>query len=154
MGWQPLKTGNGGETLLGVGLGSRSVAAGEVYEVQFRLRFAGDTPPGDVAIQAGGFEREPSPDETVDSESPEYRTEISSTTDTGTDGNTPKPNGGSMPAEGNRGGTTSGGTGTGGTLAETGTDAATAWALDGGGTVLALGAALVVGTGRHRRKTA
>ncbi|WP_157880527.1 hypothetical protein, partial [Streptomyces katrae] len=29
--WQPVKTWNDGETLLGIGLGSRPVAAGEVY---------------------------------------------------------------------------------------------------------------------------
>ncbi|MEU9033432.1 hypothetical protein AB0D45_00720 [Streptomyces sp. NPDC048352] len=149
--WQPLKTGDGGETLLGIGFGSRPVAAGEVYEVQFRLRFAADTPSGEIVFQMGGSEPEGSPDETIESESPEYRTKISSKTGTGTgtgtEGNTPKPNGGSTPADG------SNGTGTGGELAETGADAATAWALGGGGAVLALGAALVAGTGRHRRRT-
>ncbi|MFD9572707.1 LPXTG cell wall anchor domain-containing protein [Streptomyces sp. NPDC059982] len=42
-------------------------------------------------------------------------------------------------------------TNAGGQLAETGTDAATSWALGAGGVALAMGAALVAGTGRRRR---
>ncbi|MFB8297681.1 hypothetical protein ACFC66_31725 [Streptomyces bacillaris] len=41
-----------------------------------------------------------------------------------------------------------------GTLAQTGSDAATRWTLGTGGAALALGAALVAGTGRHRRRQA
>ncbi|MFD5420051.1 hypothetical protein ACFWJT_18735 [Streptomyces sp. NPDC127069] len=78
-----MKTWNDEETLLGIGLGSRPMTAGEVYGAQFRFRFAAGTPPGDVTLQRGGFEREPAADETIDSESPEYRTKAGSTTDTG-----------------------------------------------------------------------
>ncbi|WP_411101490.1 hypothetical protein [Streptomyces sp. cmx-4-9] len=41
---------------------------------------------------------------------------------------------------------------TGGGLAATGGDPATSWALGGSGTALVLGAALIAGTGRHRRR--
>ncbi|MGW7029709.1 hypothetical protein ACWGFX_21375 [Streptomyces xanthophaeus] len=54
-------------------------------------------------------------------------------------------------------GTTGTGTGTtaqtGGQLASTGADAAASWALGGAGVALAMGAALVAGTGRRRRTT-
>ncbi|MFD2120689.1 LPXTG cell wall anchor domain-containing protein [Streptomyces cirratus] len=85
----------------------------------------------------------------------------------GSGGNQPKPDGGTTPIvdHGNPGTGTGTGTGTGGNtgtgttntagqLAETGTDAATSWALGAGGVALAMGAALVAGTGRRRRTTA
>ncbi|MER7513154.1 hypothetical protein ABTX82_33135 [Streptomyces lavendulae] len=43
--------------------------------------------------------------------------------------------------------------GTGGELAHTGSDATSSWALGLTGTALGLGAALIAGTGRHRRRT-
>ncbi|MGW6941833.1 hypothetical protein ACWGF3_22955 [Streptomyces xanthophaeus] len=43
--------------------------------------------------------------------------------------------------------------GTGSELASTGADPASSWALGGAGTALVLGAALIAGTGRHRRRT-
>ncbi|MFB7262599.1 hypothetical protein ACFCXH_10580 [Streptomyces nojiriensis] len=58
-------------------------------------------------------------------------------------GNVPEPNGGTVTVP----------TGVSATaLAATGADLATGWALGGAGTALALGAALVAGTGRHRRR--
>ncbi|MEU7603024.1 hypothetical protein [Streptomyces sp. NPDC041003] len=70
------------------------------------------------------------------------------TGDGGTTGNQPKPEGGSTPIKDTTPVTT------GGQLAETGADAATSWALGGAGVALAMGAALVAGTGRRRRPTA
>ncbi|MFF4450725.1 hypothetical protein [Streptomyces sp. NPDC001502] len=70
-------------------------------------------------------------------------------------GNLPQPNGGTgtgtVPTSGSATGTVP--TSVSATaLAATGADPATSWALGGAGTALALGAALVVGTGRHRRR--
>ncbi|MFF4328690.1 hypothetical protein ACFYZT_19510 [Streptomyces sp. NPDC001591] len=71
-------------------------------------------------------------------------------------GNDTKPNGGGTTTpivDHTTGGTTGTGTTVGGQLAETGADAATTWALGAGGVALAMGAALVAGTGRRRRVT-
>ncbi|MEV7524116.1 hypothetical protein [Streptomyces sp. NPDC091371] len=67
--------------------------------------------------------------------------------DGGGTGNQPKPDGGSAPIAGQ-------GAGTGGQLAATGSDPATTWALGGAGAALAMGAALIAGTGKRRRPTA
>ncbi|MEJ8644122.1 hypothetical protein WKI68_27905 [Streptomyces sp. MS1.HAVA.3] len=71
-------------------------------------------------------------------------------------GNQPTPDGGTKPiVDGNGNGNGNGTSPTsGGRLAETGADAATSWALGGAGIALAMGAALVAGTGRRRRPTA
>ncbi|MFJ6052155.1 hypothetical protein [Streptomyces sp. NPDC092307] len=69
-------------------------------------------------------------------------------------GNGPVPNGGtgSTPiSSGSNTGTTATATPSGSALAATGADPATSWALNGAGVTLALGAALVAGTGRRRR---
>ncbi|MFG2997127.1 hypothetical protein [Streptomyces sp. NPDC048340] len=76
----------------------------------------------------------------------------------GSTGNTPNPNGGSQPVV-NTGTTattpaTGGQGGQGGQLAATGADPATTWALGGAAVAVAMGAALVAGTGRRRRPTA
>ncbi|KIF05215.1 hypothetical protein PL81_14395 [Streptomyces sp. RSD-27] len=71
-------------------------------------------------------------------------------------GNDTKPNGGGTTTpivDHNTGSNTGTGTTAGGQLAETGADAATSWALGAGGVALAMGAALVAGTGRRRRVT-
>ncbi|WP_330330688.1 hypothetical protein OHS33_13740 [Streptomyces sp. NBC_00536] len=83
---------------------------------------------------------------------------------TGGNTNNPKPDGGTTTpvVDHNTGNTGTGNTGTGNTgstnaggqLAETGADAATSWAVGGAGVALAMGAALVAGTGRRRRPTA
>ncbi|MFD3699715.1 hypothetical protein ACFWUZ_26935 [Streptomyces sp. NPDC058646] len=151
--WKPEKTWDGGETLFGIGLGTRAVAADEVYEVQFRLRFAADTPPGDFTFFATGPIRaaDPKPNEYFDFDSPRYQAKISTAAGT----NHPVPNGGSQPLPASGAPSATPVTqSAGGRLADTGTDPATPWALAGAGLTLALGAALVAGTGRHRRHTA
>ncbi|WP_405711668.1 hypothetical protein [Streptomyces xanthophaeus] len=87
----------------------------------------------------------------------------------GSGGNVPGPDGGvggtpigNFPGSGSGSGIGTGigiGTGqagasvTGSELASTGADPASSWALGGAGTALVLGAALIAGTGRHRRRT-
>ncbi|WP_412079593.1 hypothetical protein ACLF6K_39350 (plasmid) [Streptomyces xanthophaeus] len=84
----------------------------------------------------------------------------SDNTGSGNTGNQPKPDGGGATPVVNQGagsptGTaTATATATGGQLATTGSDPATSWALGGAGVALAMGAALVAGTGRRRRTTA
>ncbi|MFG2621854.1 hypothetical protein ACGFXC_29970 [Streptomyces sp. NPDC048507] len=78
---------------------------------------------------------------------------------TGNTGNQPKPDGGGTTpvvdhGTGTSGSTGTAGTGSGGQLAATGSDPATTWALGGAGVALAMGAALVAGTGKRRRTTA
>lgn len=78
----------------------------------------------------------------------------------GGNGNQPNPNGSATPIPhtgggtgGTNGSTTGTGTGTDGAeLAATGADPASSWALGGAGAALVMGAALVAGTGRHRRR--
>ncbi|MFG2753771.1 hypothetical protein [Streptomyces xanthophaeus] len=150
--WKPEKTWDGGETLFGIRLGTRAVAADEVYEVQFRLRFAADTPTGDFAFYTSGAIRaaDPKPNEYFDIDSPLYQAKISTATGT----NHPVPNGGSQPVPASDDHSPTLETQTAiGRLADTGTDPAAPWALAGAGLTLAMGAALVAGTGRHRRRT-
>ncbi|MEU8777073.1 hypothetical protein [Streptomyces sp. NPDC048606] len=74
----------------------------------------------------------------------------------GNTGNQPKPDGGTTTTPIVNPGTGTTGTGTttgGGQLATTGSDPATTWALGGAGVALAMGAALVAGTGKRRRRT-
>ncbi|MET9696025.1 hypothetical protein ABZY31_03735 [Streptomyces sp. NPDC006529] len=75
---------------------------------------------------------------------------------TGGNTNNPKPDGGATTpiVDHTTGNGTGAGTNAGGQLAETGADAATTWAVGGAGVALAMGAALVAGTGRRRRPTA
>lgn len=79
----------------------------------------------------------------------------------GNTGNQPRPDGGGVaPVVHQGGGTGAGQSGgatstgrAGGQLAATGADPATSWALGGAGLAVALGAALVAGTGKRRRPT-
>ncbi|MFD0359721.1 hypothetical protein ACFVHW_39245 [Streptomyces sp. NPDC127110] len=138
--------------------------------LQLRVKFAAGAPTGNIAvIGAGGS----NVDEDVFSDTAVVESKIvkSSTGGGNTGGNTgghnnggntggnnnTKPNGGGTTTpivdtntgSGNNGSSTN----TGGELAETGADAATSWALGAGGVALAMGAALVAGTGKRRRVT-
>ncbi|MFF4263892.1 hypothetical protein [Streptomyces virginiae] len=90
--------------------------------------------------------------ETPGSGTPGGQTPASSTPPGTPGGNGPVPNGGTSTTPINSGsntGTTA--TPSGSALAATGADPATSWALNGAGVALAMGAALVAGTGRRRR---
>ncbi|MCX4693098.1 hypothetical protein [Streptomyces sp. NBC_01408] len=128
------------------------------FDLQVRIKFNAGAPAGEIAIAAAGGSNE---DENVWSDTVWTESKIVK----GGNGNTPKPNGGSKPVEqaghvNTPGSGTTGTTGTtsttntAGQLAETGSDAATSWALGASGVALAMGAALVAGTGRRRRPTA
>ncbi|MEV7728292.1 hypothetical protein AB0P15_26580 [Streptomyces sp. NPDC087917] len=135
--------------------------------LQVRVKFAADAPVGNIAIAAAGGSNV---DENVWSDTVWAESKIVSGANHGggnngggnTGGNTGGNNGGgNTGTKPNGGGTTTpivdhntdngGSTTTGGELAETGTDAATTWALGAGGVALAMGVALVAGTGKRRR---
>ncbi|MFI5616918.1 hypothetical protein [Streptomyces sp. NPDC051567] len=145
----------------------------ERLTVELRVKFAKSAPVGAIDLFVVGASNDP--DEPFMSEGDFYESKITKAAtggNTGGNGNTgnpgtgngngngngnnPNPNGGSTPIvdNGNGNGGGKGTTGTGGELAETGADAATSWALGGAGIALAMGAALVAGTGRRRRPTA
>ncbi|MFG2879303.1 hypothetical protein ACGFYU_30595 [Streptomyces sp. NPDC048337] len=144
---------------LGFDLASGPVKAGQSFDVQVRVKFTANAPKGDLSIRSFGMGPvgDDPEDGIVQSHSkPQLTKLVAATPETGDDkgdkggnGNEPKPNGGSKPIND----TTPGGH-TGGELAATGADAATTWALGGAGVALAMGAALVAGTGRRRRPTA
>ncbi|WP_329099750.1 hypothetical protein [Streptomyces sp. NBC_01439] len=144
----------------GIDLAGGPVPAGKSFDVQVRIRFTADAPLGPVSIFSWGSSNVGlgSPKPWADSRSKVRLTDIvAASTDTGGNGNQPKPNGGAKPITDTSSGTgTTGNTGTttGGELAATGSDPATTWALGGAGVALAMGAALVAGTGRRRRTTA
>ncbi|MFJ6796462.1 hypothetical protein [Streptomyces sp. NPDC091268] len=171
-GWYDVELGGGEEVISGF-LGNWSLAAGDKAELRLRLKFAGTTAPGAFHLGAWGYqEPQAGDDEFVSSESEPVTTAIlpaSSTggggqtgggqTGGGNTGNTPKPDGGAKPITDTTGTTpstpsTPSSASAGGRLATTGTDPATTWALGGAGVALAMGAALVAGTGRRRRPTA
>ncbi|MEU3722616.1 hypothetical protein [Streptomyces sp. NPDC031705] len=134
--------------------------------LQVRVKFGAGAPTGEIAVAAAGGSNV---DEDVFSDTAVVESKIVKGSSNGgntggnsghnnggnTGGNDTKPNGGgtTTPIVDNHGGGNTGGTNTGGELAETGTDAATSWALGAGGVALAMGAALVAGTGRRRRVT-
>ncbi|MFJ8211869.1 hypothetical protein [Streptomyces sp. NPDC096033] len=145
--------------------------------LQVRVKFNANAPKGNIAIAVAGGSNV---DENVYSDTAWAESKIVSGSTNGggntggntgghtggnTGGNTGGHTGGGNDTKPNGGGTTTPivdhntgtGTGTGttagGQLAETGADAATSWALGAGGVALAMGAALVAGTGRRRRVT-
>lgn len=139
--------------------------------LQVRVKFNANAPTGNIAIAVAGGSNV---DEGVYSDTAWAESKIVSGAGQGggntgghTGGNTGGNTGGGNDTKPNGGGTTTpivdhttgSGTGTGtgttagGQLAETGADAATSWALGAGGVALAMGAALVAGTGRRRRVT-
>ncbi|MFJ5808425.1 hypothetical protein [Streptomyces sp. NPDC093093] len=141
----------------GFDLAGGAVEAGQSFDVQVRARFAADAPVGDLTLGVAGWA-------TVNEDTGEYAeshsdgiltkikkaaTGTGSGTGTGT-GNQHTPDGDSKPIDQNPGGNG----GAGGELAATGSSPATSWALGAGGVALAMGAALVAGTGRRRRPTA
>ncbi|WP_420080661.1 hypothetical protein ACN6AT_22630 [Streptomyces sp. JL4002] len=142
----------------------RAVAEDSVSEIRLRARFHANAPVGNISITVVGDE--PGPDG-VTSDVAFGRTSVNApatgdggtgglpdtdggTGDSGdTGGNRPEPDGGTTtPVKDTTPGTTAG------KLAETGSDAATSWAVGGAGLALSMGAALVAGTGRRRRQTA
>ncbi|MGW0752064.1 hypothetical protein [Streptomyces sp. NPDC002587] len=136
---------------LGVDLAGGPVAAGQSFDIQVRIRLTADAPLGDLRISSWGSSQvgPDTPKPWATSRSKSRLTKIvAADPATGDHGNQPKPNGGSKPIVDDTTGHT------GGELAATGADAATTWALGGAGVALAMGAALVAGTGRRRRATA
>nr|WSX51657.1 hypothetical protein OG409_23660 [Streptomyces sp. NBC_00974] len=135
-------------------LDALSLKPGAKASVDLRIRFTRDTTPGPFQLSFRGEGRNDAPHETARSWTGAATTITAAATGTG---NTPKPDGGVKPVvdKGGHGNTGNQNTApAGGQLAETGADAATSWALGAGGVALAMGAALVAGTGRRRRPTA
>lgn len=150
-GWHEAGDHLGEGVYFGYELAGGPVAAGQSFDVQVRVRIAADAPLGDLSLTAWGSSHvgPDTPAPWAQSRSQARLTKIvAADPSTGDNGNQPNPNGGAKPIT-----DTTGGTGTGGELAATGADAATTWALGGAGVALALGAALVAGTGRRRRTT-
>ncbi|MFD5412824.1 hypothetical protein [Streptomyces nojiriensis] len=172
-GWFDIEIG-GSEETMGGDVGLQSIAAGDKAVVKLRLRFDKGTPAGGFNIGASGYKEQGSGPFIWSSTGAHSTTILAADTGAGngtgtgtggSTGNQPKPDGGTTTpvvdgtGNGNGNGTGTGtGTGTtpttGGALAETGSDTATSWALGGAGVALAMGAALVAGTGRRRRPTA
>ncbi|MCB5178985.1 hypothetical protein [Streptomyces antimicrobicus] len=162
---------DGEDPYAAIELAAGPVAAGQSFDVKVRIRFTADARPGELTLRAyggGGLDEEELA--YVESRSQAYLTKIVAASPkpdngggngnsggggNGDTGNQPEPHGGATPI-GTGTGTGSGtgtGTGTGGELAATGADPATSWAVGGAGVALAMGAALVAGTGRHRRRS-
>ncbi|WP_329378687.1 hypothetical protein OG625_10660 [Streptomyces sp. NBC_01351] len=136
----------------------RAVGKDAKFDIQLRVKIAPDAPLGEAILVIDA-----SYDDDIMSNLIYVETSIHAPgTDPGTNpggggesggdtGNQPKPDGGAAPIVDQGAGTTAG---TGGQLAATGSDPATTWALGGAGVALAMGAALVAGTGKRRRPTA
>ncbi|MGW6689615.1 hypothetical protein [Streptomyces sp. NPDC054961] len=170
-GWAPVGYSYADGVLVYFDLGTGPIAAGEIHDVKLRVRFTKDAPLGDIRLRpAGGAEDDLGSGEHhvyVISPAKARLTKILEAGPVTDEGNDPAPNGGSKPitdagtgtgtGTGSGTGTATGtgtgtGTQTGGQLAATGSDPASTWALGGAGVALAMGAALVAGTGRHRRR--
>ncbi len=151
-GWHEAEVQPGGESVfLGADLAAGPVKAGQSFDVQVRVRLTADAHLGDLRISSWGTSQvgPETPAPWAHSWSKARLTKIvAAEPGAGDNGNQPNPNGGAKPIVD----TTTGGS-AGGELAATGADAATTWALGGAGVALALGAALVAGTGRRRRTT-
>ncbi|MEU8774095.1 hypothetical protein [Streptomyces sp. NPDC048606] len=170
-GWYPVEA-EGEQDAFALDFGRGSIEKGDKFDLKLRLKFAKDAPGTEFALAAVGWSNVQG--EEIFSDTNFARAVLKKAGsggnnggggNTGNNGNTgggnnnTKPNGGgtTTPIVDNNGDGTGTGTGTGthtgGELAETGSDAATTWALGAGGVALAMGAALVAGTGRRRRVT-
>ncbi|MBT2449295.1 hypothetical protein J7F03_19805 [Streptomyces sp. ISL-43] len=131
----------------------------EVVTLTYRVSVTADAPAGPVAVELSGVSDETGSQPGVVAEANSTTLRILAPTspdngngdgggdgEPGGTGNDPRPDGGADPA--------AAASATGGRLAATGADPATTWALGGAGVALAMGAALVAGTGRRRRPTA
>ncbi|MFF4450283.1 hypothetical protein [Streptomyces sp. NPDC001502] len=137
---------------------ARAVGKDAKFDIMLRAKFGKDAPVGKI------FAVVLADDHGVDHITSDVAFAHTSINPAASTGNQPTPDGGAKPiVDGNGTGNASGtgtGTGTGtapttgGQLAETGSDAATSWALGGAGVALAMGAALVAGNGRRRRPSA
>ncbi|MCX4545650.1 hypothetical protein [Streptomyces sp. NBC_01565] len=161
----------------------RPVGKNAQFDIPLRVKAAADAPAGAIVVILFGDDygsQRPVDSDMFVQYSSVYTATTGGTGGTGTGGNQPTPDGGSKPVDNgsgtgstNTGGTGTGTTGTkgtgtgtattgttgtagtsGGQLAQTGADPATSWALGASGAALAMGAALVAGTGRRRRPTA
>ncbi|MFD8293361.1 hypothetical protein ACFV2B_34715 [Streptomyces lavendulae] len=161
--WWPAEA-SGTEDAFGIDLGRGSIAKDDKFDIKLRLKFSKDAPATEFAVAPVGWSNVEG--EEIFSDANFAHSEIKSganqggNTGGGHTGGGTKPNGGTSttPIVDHNTGAGSTGTGTtgsttnaGGQLAETGTDAATTWALGAGGVALAMGAALVAGNGRRRR---
>ncbi|MEU8501707.1 hypothetical protein AB0C86_34020 [Streptomyces lavendulae] len=167
--WYPAES-SGSDGVFNLDFGRGAIAKDDKFDIKLRLKFAKNAPADDIAITPTGWSNEEG-DESFSKNN--YVTSKLEGADSNGGGNNggghtggghtgggTKPNGGTSttPIVDHNTGTGTGttvSTGTtvnaGGQLAETGTDAATTWALGAGGVALAMGAALVAGNGRRRR---
>ncbi|MGW0395667.1 hypothetical protein ACWDYJ_33320 [Streptomyces sp. NPDC003042] len=161
--WHPVEIMDDGGTPVALLNEDLQIPTGKI-KLDVRVKFSAGAPKGDIVIAAAGGSNT---DETVWSDTVWVESKIVSGSNNGGGnnggGNTgTKPNGGTSTTpivdnSNNGGNTNTGGstnTNAGGQLAETGSDAATSWALGGAGVALAMGAALVAGNGRRRRVNA
>ncbi|WP_411106700.1 hypothetical protein [Streptomyces sp. cmx-4-9] len=166
-GWYDIAI-DGSEETLGGDIGAVPLRAGEQTTLKLRVRFTGDTVPGDFHVLFDGYAHAPS-GQFVSSGTVSVPTRIlAPATGTGTgigtgtgtgDGSggaragggadQPQPHGAARPAAGPGGGVAAATVG--GRLATAGADPAAAWALGGAGLAVAMGAAFVAGTGKRRR---